>query len=69
MENVTFQVKGMSCGHCVKAVEGGLGQLEGVEQVAVQLDAGTVEVAYKDDQVTIDQMKAAIEDQGYDVVE
>ena len=69
MENVTFQVKGMSCGHCVKAVEGGLGQLEGVEQVAVQLDAGTVAVAYKDDQVTIDQMKEAIEDQGYDVVE
>ena len=69
MENVTFQVKGMSCGHCVKAVEGGLGQLEGVEQVAVQLDAGTVAVAYKEDKVTIDQMKAAIEDQGYDVVE
>ena len=69
MENVTFQVKGMSCGHCVKAVEGGLGQLEGVEQVAVQLDAGTVAVAYKEDQVTIDQMKAAIEGQGYDVVE
>ena len=69
MENVTFQVKGMSCGHCVKAVEGGLGQLEGVEQVAVELDAGTVAVAYKKDQVTIDQLKAAIEDQGYDVVE
>ncbi|WP_413364435.1 copper chaperone CopZ [Lysinibacillus sp. 3P01SB] len=69
MENVTFQVKGMSCGHCVKAVEGGLGQLEGVEKVTVQLNAGTVEVAYKGDQVTIDQMKAAIDDQGYDVVE
>ncbi len=69
MENVTFQVKGMSCGHCVKAVERGLGQLEGVEKVTVQLDAGTVEVAYKGDQVTIDQMKAAIDDQGYDVVE
>lgn len=69
MENVTFQVKGMSCGHCVKAVEGGLDQLEGVEKVTVQLDAGTVEVSYKGDQVTIDQMKAAIDDQGYDVVE
>lgn len=69
MENVTFQVKGMSCGHCVKAVEGGLGQLEGVEKVAVQLDAGAVEVTYKDGEVTIDQMKEAIEDQGYDVVE
>ncbi|KGR88527.1 copper chaperone CopZ [Lysinibacillus odysseyi] len=69
MENVTIQVKGMSCGHCVKAVECGLGQLEGVEKVAVQLDAGTVEVDYKEGAVTIEQMKAAIEDQGYDVVE
>jgi copper chaperone len=68
MGNVTFQVKGMSCGHCVKAVEGGLGQLEGVEKVTVKLDAGTVEVNYKDGEVTIDQMKAAIDDQGYDVV-
>ena len=31
MENVTLNVQGMSCGHCVKAVEGSVGELKGVE--------------------------------------
>lgn len=48
MENVTLNVKGMSCGHCVKAVEGSVGALAGVEQVDVNLEAGKVNVAYND---------------------
>ena len=28
MEKVTFNVQGMSCGHCVKAVEGSVGELK-----------------------------------------
>lgn len=32
MENVTLNVKGMSCGHCVKAVEGSVGALDGVHE-------------------------------------
>ncbi len=41
MENVTLNVQGMSCGHCVKAVEGSVGKLAGVEHVKVNLDAGS----------------------------
>ena len=67
MENVTLNVKGMSCGHCVKAVEGSLGTLEGVEQVNVNLEAGKVDVAYNDQKVSLSQIKEAIDDQGYDV--
>ena len=67
MENVTLNVKGMSCGHCVKAVEGSVGALEGVEQVNVSLEAGKVEVAYNDQKVSLSQIKEAIDDQGYDV--
>lgn len=63
----TLNVKGMSCKHCVKAVEENVGQLTGVEKVTVQLDKGTVNVSYKEDQVSIDKIKDTIEDQGYDV--
>ena len=38
MEIVTLNVNGMSCGHCVKSVEGSVGALEGVEQVKVHLE-------------------------------
>ena len=37
MEKVTLNVKGMSCGHCVKAVEGSVGELNGVSNVKVNL--------------------------------
>jgi len=67
MQTVTLNVEGMSCGHCVKAVEGSVGKLEGVNQVNVKLDEALVEVAYNDSQVSLDKIKETIEDQGYDV--
>jgi copper chaperone len=67
METVLI-VEGMSCNHCVNAIEGSVGKLQGVSNVKVTLDEGKVEVSYDDRKVTIDEMKHAIEDQGYDVV-
>lgn len=67
MENITLNVKGMSCGHCVKAVEGSVGALQGVEQVKVNLEAGKVDVAFDSDKVTVERIKETIDDQGYDV--
>jgi copper chaperone len=67
METVLI-VEGMSCNHCVNAIEGSVGKLQGVSNVKVTLDEGKVEVSYDDRKVTIDEMKQAIEDQGYDVV-
>ncbi|MEK4249020.1 copper chaperone CopZ [Paenibacillus sp. FSL W7-1287] len=67
MKNVTLHVQGMSCGHCVKSVEGSVGQLAGVDLVTVKLDAGQVDVTFDDSQVSLDTIKATIEDQGYGV--
>jgi copper chaperone len=67
MENVTLNVKGMSCGHCVKAVEGSVGKLAGINEVKVHLDAGKVEVAFDKEKVSLETIKEAIDDQGYDV--
>lgn len=67
MESVTLNVKGMSCGHCVKAVEGSVGELNGVSLVKVNLEEGTVAVDYNSDEVTLDAIKETIDDQGYDV--
>jgi copper chaperone len=67
MENVTLKVSGMSCGHCVKAVEGSVGKLNGVEKVSVDLDNGQVQVQYDSSAVSLEQIKETIDDQGYDV--
>ncbi|WP_010290060.1 copper chaperone CopZ [Kurthia massiliensis] len=68
MQNVTLNVQGMSCGHCVKAVESSVGELNGIETVNVNLDDAKVDVAFDDTKVSIDDIKETIEDQGYDVV-
>jgi len=67
MEQVTLNVKGMSCGHCVKAVEGSVGELAGVSSVQVNLEEGKVEVTFDPNSVSLDAIKEAIDDQGYDV--
>jgi copper chaperone len=67
MKNVTLNVQGMSCGHCVKAIEGSVGELAGVNQVSVKLDESLVEVAFNEAQVSVEKIKDTIEDQGYDV--
>ncbi|MBI0577146.1 copper chaperone CopZ [Neobacillus cucumis] len=68
MENITLSVKGMSCGHCVKAVEGSVGELQGVKQVKVHLDNGTVDVEFDQNVINLSKIKETIDDQGYDVV-
>ncbi|ETT42704.1 copper ion binding protein [Paenibacillus sp. FSL P4-0338] len=66
MSNVTLNVEGMSCGHCVSAVEKAV---SGVGAAAkVDLPAKTVAVEFDENAVSLDKIKAAIEDQGYDVV-
>ncbi|MFF2498409.1 copper chaperone CopZ [Peribacillus sp. NPDC058075] len=67
MENVTLNVSGMSCGHCVNAVKGNVGKLAGVESVKVNLEAGKVEVSFDRDKVSLEKIKETIDDQGYDV--
>lgn len=67
MTTITLNVKGMSCGHCVKAVEGSVGALEGVNEVKVNLEAAQVAVQYNDEKISLDQIKETIDDQGYDI--
>ena len=40
----TFQVTGMTCGHCQRAVTEEIGRIPGIQGVAVDLATGTVMV-------------------------
>ncbi|OUN01119.1 MAG: copper resistance protein CopZ [Paenibacillaceae bacterium ZCTH02-B3] len=66
MQTVTLNVKGMSCNHCKNAVENAVRQAGA--KATVDLAGGTVAIEYDETKVTLDQLKQAIEDQGYDVV-
>lgn len=68
MKNITLNVEGMSCSHCVNEVTTALTALDGVDGVNVDLAGKTVTVDYDSDRVSIESIKEAIEDEGYDVV-
>ncbi|MFB4163546.1 copper chaperone CopZ [Alteribacillus sp. JSM 102045] len=69
MKTETLNVQGMSCGHCVKAVEGSVGDLDGVSKVKVNLEQGTVDVEYNTEKTSHKEIVETIDDQGYDVKE
>ena len=68
MQNAIINVEGMSCEHCVKAVTNAVISLPSVTDVLVELSTNTVKLEYDHEKVTIENIIAAIEDQGYDVV-
>ncbi|MDH8001290.1 copper chaperone CopZ [Bacillus cereus] len=64
---ITLNVQGMTCNHCKMSVTNALTELEGVQNVEVHLQEGTVNVEYDDTKVNVEKLKEVIEDQGYDV--
>ena len=55
----TFQVTGMTCGHCVSAVTEEVKQLPGVSDVAVELDAGGISTLRLTGTETLDEALVA----------
>lgn len=65
----TIGVNGMTCGNCKKSVESALRNLDGVNDVAVDLNEGNVTVNFNEDVITLGDIRLEIENQGYDVVQ
>lgn len=66
MKQVQLHVEGMSCGHCVNSIEGALSKLGA--SAKVDLTGKTVLVEFDEGRLTMEAIKEAIEEQGYDVV-
>ncbi|MGC9517338.1 MAG: heavy metal translocating P-type ATPase [Methanomicrobiales archaeon] len=64
-EKAILIIGGMTCAMCVKAIEDVLNNLDGISNVNVNLAAEKAYVSYNPDLVTIEDMKKAIEDLGY----
>ena len=67
MENKTLKVTGMSCNHCVNAVNNALGGIAGVADVAVSLKDGAVSFNYDPALASIEAIKAAITGEGFEI--
>ncbi|MCX5068908.1 copper ion binding protein [Micromonospora lupini] len=68
MVDTTYEVRGMTCGHCVSAVSAEVGAITGVRDVQVDLATGRVTVT-SDQPVATESVRAAVDEAGYDLVE
>lgn len=62
----TIKIKGMSCQHCVMAVTKALSDIEGIENVSVDLERGEASF-FETKPVERDRIRKQISDAGYEV--
>jgi copper chaperone CopZ len=63
MENLTLHIEGMSCAHCLNAVNKALASLDGVEIESVKI--GRAEVRFDSARIDPATIAAAVSEQGY----
>ncbi len=59
----SFDVQGMTCGHCVRAVTTAIGQIDPAAKVDIDLDAGRVRVSNAS--ASAADLLRAIQSEGY----
>ena len=63
MELLHLTIEGMTCQHCVRAVDGRLRRTPGVEVTSVTI--GSADVRYDPVRINADEIAEAIADEGY----
>lgn len=63
MKSTTLHIEGMSCGHCLNAVNKALGALTGVSVESVQM--GRAAVRYDESVTSAEAIAGAVTDAGY----
>lgn len=63
MTSLTLRIDGMSCGHCLNAVNRALSAMAGVEVVSVTM--GRADLRVDPDRVAADEVVAAVARAGY----
>lgn len=68
--NVTLNINGMTCGHCVSSVTEELSDVQGVSDVTVDLNAGGTSVATVTTTAPVgrEALEAAVTEAGYSLV-
>jgi copper chaperone len=65
--HVVLNVPAISCQHCKMAIEGAVRDLEGVLSVSVEVPDKTVSLEFDPDEIGLEEIKDAIEEEGYPV--
>lgn len=67
VQETVLSVPDISCEHCVKAINGALKELPGIETVDTDIPTKTVHLRYDPTKVSLDKVEAVLDDIGYTV--
>lgn len=62
--NTTLRIEGMSCNHCLSAVESALKAVPGVQDATVNLNEGTAIITHNES-IALSDLVAAVDEAGY----
>ncbi len=70
MTIAVYQVQGMTCEHCVRAVTEELSTLSGVTDISIELNAGSLSAVHVTSSTALDEadVRAAVDEAGYELV-
>ena len=63
MKDLTLDIEGMSCNHCLNAVNGALGKMPGVEITSVRI--GRADLRYDETVTSPEAIASAVTEEGY----
>ncbi|WP_422123888.1 heavy metal translocating P-type ATPase [Planococcus sp. X10-3] len=68
-ETKTFTIEGMTCASCVQSVEKATRKLDGVDESTVNMATEKMVIRFDPQQISVNDIKAAVADAGYAAVE
>ncbi len=70
MTTAVYQVQGMTCDHCVRAVTEELSSLTGVTGISIDLNVGALSAVHVTSSTALDEaeVRAAVAEAGYELV-
>jgi copper chaperone CopZ len=69
LKSISFRIGGMTCINCRNRIEKRLKSTVGVEDAVVNFNTGTASVTYNTSALTFNEIKAAIEELDYQVLD
>ncbi len=69
MQKTVLNVPGISCSHCEKSIKGAVNEFPEVKKVKVDIKKKTVFLEYDNDKISLDKIKKAIINIGYEIAD
>jgi len=64
LQELNFHVTGMTCGHCVNAVKSAIEELEGIQNVQLELASGKGVLRINNLEVSVEQILNQVNEMG-----